>query len=63
MRKTEDPLKKFLAVAQKKKLGSKKEYDQIDEEVRDEVAQAVEFALAAPQPDASELLTDVYATY
>ncbi len=63
LRKTEDPLKKFRAVAQKKKLGSKKEYNQIDEEVRDEVAQAVEFALAAPQPDASELLTDVYATY
>lgn len=63
LRKNSDPLKKFRATATKKKLGTKKDFDAIDSAVQSEVTDAVEAALAAPQPDLSELLTDVYATY
>ncbi|MEO1081720.1 MAG: thiamine pyrophosphate-dependent dehydrogenase E1 component subunit alpha [Pseudomonadota bacterium] len=63
LRRNSDPLKKFRATATKKKLGTKKEFDAIDADVENEVTKAVEAALAAPQPDLSELLTDVYATY
>ena len=37
--------------------------DRIDAEVAEAVHQAVETALAAPVPDLSELLTDVYVSY
>jgi len=63
LRKNADPLIKFRGAATKKKLGTKKAFDAIDAEVEQEVTQAVQVALAAPQPDLSELLTDVYATY
>jgi pyruvate dehydrogenase E1 component alpha subunit len=39
------------------------ELDQIDDEVKAEVAEAVDFAKAAPKPTASDLLTDVYVAY
>jgi len=35
--------------------------DQIDEEVQTEVREAVDFALAAPYPEPSEVTDDVYA--
>jgi pyruvate dehydrogenase E1 component alpha subunit len=40
-----------------------KELDQIDEEVKREVDDAVNFAKSAPKPEASDLLTDVYVAY
>tara|TARA_R110001599_G_scaffold347637_1_gene574107 strand:- start:3456 stop:4415 length:960 start_codon:yes stop_codon:yes gene_type:complete len=63
LRESSDPLKVFRAAATKKKLATRKEFDAVDIEVEAEVTRAVEAALAAPQPDLSELLTDVYATY
>lgn len=63
LRKNCDPLKKFRASATKRKLATKKDLDAIDAAVADEVTLAVEVALAAPQPDPTELLTDVYETY
>ena len=58
-----DPLKKF----RERVIGDKKltdaDLDSIDEEVAAEVHAGVEEALAAPQPDPSELLTDVYVSY
>jgi len=39
------------------------ELDQIDEEVKREVDDAVDFAKSAPKPEASDLLTDVYVAY
>lgn len=63
LRKNSDPLQNFRTTASKKKLGTKKDFDAIDAAVAAEVTKAVEVALAAPEPDLAELLTDVYATY
>jgi TPP-dependent pyruvate/acetoin dehydrogenase alpha subunit len=42
---------------------TEKELNQIDDEVKAEVDEAVNFAKAAPKPEASDLLTDVYIAY
>ena len=43
-----------------KKFASEDELKKIDGEVRDLINQAAEFATHDPEPDASELYTDVY---
>jgi len=61
LRETADPLDIF-----RQKNADKLDtalLDQIDQELFDEVAEAVDYALAAPIPDPSELLTDVYVSY
>ena len=63
LRREADPLKIFRERIESEKLLSIDLLDSIDEEVADEVASGVDYALAAPQPDPSELLTDVYVTY
>ena len=63
LEKKSDPLTIFRErVIDEKKLTAA-QLDAIDEEVAAEVHAGVEEALAAPQPDPSELLTDVYASY
>lgn len=39
------------------------ELDQIDQQVREEIDEAVNFAKSAPKPDPADLLTDVYVNY
>ena len=63
LRKTADPLKIFSDKVTSKKRLTKKELSGMDEEVKALVANAVDAALAAPQPAPSELLTDVYVSY
>jgi len=58
-----DPLKKFRVRVISKKQLTETELDAIDEEVAVLIDDAVNEALAAPQPAASELLTDVYVSY
>jgi TPP-dependent pyruvate/acetoin dehydrogenase alpha subunit len=45
-----------------KKVASKAQMDKIDKEVAEVIEQAAVAGLAAPQPDVSELLTDVYSS-
>lgn len=60
---TADPLIKFRGRDEVRQLLEPGELDQIDEDVAALIDDAVEKALAAPQPDPKELLTDVYVSY
>ena len=57
-----DCLKIARANAIKKKLATNAAMDKIDKEVAEYIDQSAQAALAAPSPDVSELLTDVYSS-
>ena len=63
IRETKDCLMLFRQRVTKQGLLTGKELDQFDEQVRGEIEDAVAFAKAAPKPQASDLLTDVYVAY
>ena len=56
-----DPIKGFQGTMQARGLLSAEEMEAIDKEIDAEVRDAVEFALAAPEPDASELTRYIWA--
>ncbi|RCL54587.1 MAG: pyruvate dehydrogenase (acetyl-transferring) E1 component subunit alpha [Synechococcus sp. MED-G71] len=56
-----DPIKGFSAEVASRGLLSAEEMAAIDKEIDAEVREAVEFALAAPEPDASELTRYIWA--
>jgi len=56
-----DPIKGFQATMQARGLLSAEEMEAIDKEIDAEVRDAVEFALDAPEPDASELTRYIWA--
>jgi pyruvate dehydrogenase E1 component alpha subunit len=58
MRDTQDPIEQVRARLLQAGV-AEDEFKSIDRQVRDEVSAAAEFALADPEPDASELTTDV----
>jgi pyruvate dehydrogenase E1 component alpha subunit len=60
MRSEHDPIEQVKARLIEKKWASEDELKAIDKEVRDIVADAAEFAQTDPEPDASELYTDIY---
>ncbi|MCO5058503.1 MAG: pyruvate dehydrogenase (acetyl-transferring) E1 component subunit alpha [Rhizobiaceae bacterium] len=60
MRSEHDPIEQVKQRLIDKKWASEDELKAIDKEVRDIVADAAEFAQTDPEPDASELWTDVY---
>ena len=59
MRSEHDPIEQVKARLIEKKWASEDELKAIDKEVRDIVADAAEFAQTDPEPDASELWTDI----
>ncbi|RFC64896.1 MULTISPECIES: pyruvate dehydrogenase (acetyl-transferring) E1 component subunit alpha [Mesorhizobium] len=59
MRSEHDPIEQVKARLFEKKWASEEELKEIDKEVRDIVADAVDFAQTDPEPDASELWTDI----
>ena len=59
MRSEHDPIEQVRKRILEKKWGSEDELKQIDKEVRDIVADAADFAQSDPEPDASELYTDI----
>ena len=62
MRQEHDPIEQIKARILESGHASEAELKAIDAEVRKIVTQAAEFALNDPEPDASELWTDVYAS-
>ncbi len=60
MRSEHDPIEQVRARLLAKKWASEEELKGIDKDVRDVVADAAEFAQSDPEPDVSELWTDVY---
>ena len=61
VRSEQDPIEQVRNRILQKKLVSEDELKKIDGEVRDIVNEAAEFATNDPEPDPSELWTDVYA--
>ena len=59
MRSEHDPIEQVKARVIEKKWATEDELRNIDKEVRDIVADAADFAQTDPEPDASELWTDV----
>lgn len=59
MRSDHDPIEQVKARLMEKRWASEDELKNIDKEVRDIVADAAEFAQTDPEPDASELWTDI----
>jgi pyruvate dehydrogenase E1 component alpha subunit len=55
-----DPIEIMRAMLIEKAITTNESSERIVEEVRREIEEAIEFAEASPQPDPSELLTDVY---
>ncbi|MCB0087567.1 MAG: hypothetical protein KDE54_06625, partial [Caldilineaceae bacterium] len=56
-----DPLKLLATTLTTQKLVEAHVFEQIEQEVRNEVEAAVEYALAAPYPAAEEVTQHVYA--
>jgi pyruvate dehydrogenase E1 component alpha subunit len=56
-----DPIKQFSAFMQQQGLASAADLADIDQEIDKEVRDAVEFALAAPEPDPDELTRYIWA--
>ena len=60
MRTEHDPIEQVRSRILEKKLANEEELKKIDAEVARLVNQAAEFATHDPEPDPSELYTDVY---
>jgi len=56
-----DPIKLFSASLKEENILSDSEFQKIDEQVKEQVEHAVQFAEQSPLPDPNELYTDVYA--
>jgi pyruvate dehydrogenase E1 component alpha subunit len=56
-----DPIKRLAADLTAKGLASEAELKEIEREVDAEITDCVEFALAAPEPDSSELTRYIWA--
>jgi len=61
MRAERDPIEQVKNRILEKRYGTEESLKEIEAEVRAIVTEAADFAVAAPEPDPSELWTDVYA--
>lgn len=59
-KKDEDPIISLKATILNEKIASEAEIKEIDKKIKDQVADIVEFAKASPEPDESELMTEIY---
>ena len=59
--KAQDPIQRVLKTIQEKKYATEEELEKINKQVKDQVAEAVNFAEESAFPEASELWDDVYA--
>lgn len=60
VKETHDPITRLKDKILKEKVASEDDLKKLEKAVKDEVAASVEFAKESPEPDASELWTDVY---
>ncbi len=59
MRAEQDPIEQVKLRLLEKNMASEDDLKAIDKEIRDIVAEAAEFAQTDPEPDVSELYTDI----
>ena len=62
MRAERDPIEQVKNRIIERKFGTEDSLKEVETEVRKIVTEAADFATADPEPDASELYTDIYAT-
>jgi pyruvate dehydrogenase E1 component alpha subunit len=62
MRAERDPIEQVKNRIIERRYGTEESLKQIETEIRAIVTEAADFATAEPEPDASELWTDIYAT-
>lgn len=60
MKGTRDPILQYKKYLLQKNILSEEELKKIEDQVKKEVAESVEFSENSPEPDESELFTDVY---
>jgi pyruvate dehydrogenase E1 component alpha subunit len=60
-RKEHDPIDTLRAYMEQNGMGDEALFKEIDREIKDIINQAAEFAQSSPEPDPSELWTDVLA--
>lgn len=58
--KTKDPIEEVLKVIKKKKYATEEELEAIQEKIKNEITEAVQFAEDSPYPDDSELYNHIY---
>ena len=58
--KNQDPIEQVKATIKSKKFATEKQIEAIGEKIKQQVAEAVEFAEQSPFPDPSEAFKDVY---
>lgn len=58
--KRQDPIEQVRATILEKGIATEADLEQIEAEIKEVVADSVEFAENSPFPDASEAFTDVY---
>jgi pyruvate dehydrogenase E1 component alpha subunit len=59
--KSEDPIEQLKLYLLKNNMCNEDDLKKIDNEVKDLVSEAVDFATNSKQPDSSELFTDIYS--
>ena len=59
VREEQDPITNLQSRLLKQKLISEDDLKKVDKEIREIVSEAAEFAQTSPEPDPSELYTDV----
>jgi pyruvate dehydrogenase E1 component alpha subunit len=61
MRAEHDPIEQVKARILEKRYGTEESLKQVEADVRAIITEAADFATSDPEPDVSELWTDVYA--
>lgn len=59
-KKEKDPIESLREAILAEKIASEADFKQIDDEIKNQVNDIVEFAKNSPEPDESELLTEIY---
>jgi pyruvate dehydrogenase E1 component alpha subunit len=60
VRQERDPIERLRGIMTERKVMDEAKLKEIDKEVKGIVSEAADFAQASPEPDVSELYTDVY---
>jgi pyruvate dehydrogenase E1 component alpha subunit len=60
IRENRDPIESIKHLLEKKKFADEQTFKDIEKELKEIVAEAVEFARNSPEPDEAELFTDIY---
>jgi pyruvate dehydrogenase E1 component alpha subunit len=58
--KKKDPIPRFVKILKDQEIIDEQEYENLRSEVKEKINEALQFAQDSPEPDLSEVITDVY---